>query len=214
MSSRPTRITNPTSRLLDPNNIGSPALSFHRQAVADAAAAKVGAAAQLLKENPVILPHTSSSLSLTEPTPSSRQPSPNEILSEDDEGNPGPSDDGSGTDSDSPTTMKKPAKKRRKQARKMTDVSSVVDEDGMINDINIISIDDDNNTIKKKINPTADVKYFFKLLPHEANNKKKCSACKTSQVLDVPRRMQSSWLTLPHNDGTWNIYMLVFIENG
>ncbi|KAF8809280.1 hypothetical protein BYT27DRAFT_6527237 [Phlegmacium glaucopus] len=76
----------------------------------------------------------------------------------------------------------------------------------MINDVNVISIDDDNNTIKKKINPTADVKYFFKPLPHEANNKKKRSACKTLQVLDVPRRMQSSWLTLPHNDGTWNIY--------
>ena len=62
------------------------------------------------------------------------------------------------------------------------DVSSGVDGDGMHNNVNVIDIDDDdNNAIKKKINPAADVKNFFKPLPPEANanTKKKYSACKT-----------------------------------
>ena len=49
----------------------------------------------------------------------------------------------------------------------------------MLNDVNVISIDDDNDAVKKKINPTADVKHFFKLIPQEGNDKKKRSACTT-----------------------------------
>ena len=84
MSSRPTRTANPTSRLLDPDNIGAPAIFSHRQAVADAAAAKVhtAEAQAMLLEHPENLPRcASSSLSIIEPPPStgmlsSRQPSP------------------------------------------------------------------------------------------------------------------------------------------
>ena len=57
------------------------------------------------------------------------------------------------------------------------DASSAVDEDGMLNDVQVISIDDENDAIKKKINPTADVKHFFELIPYEGYNKKKHSAC-------------------------------------
>ena len=57
------------------------------------------------------------------------------------------------------------------------DASSAVDEDGMLNNVQVISIDDENDAIKKKINPTADVKHFFELISHEGNDKKKRSAC-------------------------------------
>ena len=84
MSSCPTRTANATSQLLNQDNIRAPAIFSHHQAVADVAAAKVHAAeaqAMLLK-HPEILPRcASSSLSITEPPPStgtlsSRQPSP------------------------------------------------------------------------------------------------------------------------------------------
>jgi len=131
MTSRPTRTTNPTSRLLDPNNIGAPAISSHRQAVADAAAAKVRADAQaMLLENPENFSRASSTLSITEPPPStlsSRQPSPGPVNKRPRASEPatGPenksdhdsSEDASGTDT-SAKTKKKPTKKRRKKAQK------------------------------------------------------------------------------------------------
>ena len=131
MSSRPTRTANPTSRLLDPDNIGAPAIFSHRQAVADAAAAKVRAAeAQaMLLEHPEILPRrASSSLSITEPPPStgtlsSRQPSPVNKRPRESEAAIGSdtdleSNNNSGNDSDA-KTKKKPAKKRRRQGQKL-----------------------------------------------------------------------------------------------
>jgi len=120
MSSRPTRIINPMSRLLDPNNIGAPALSSHRQAVAEASKASAVAMAELLKANSETLPHSS----LPPSTLSSRQSSlfnkhPQINISEDEEDIPHSDDGGHPSEpSSTTTTTKKPAKKRESKHRK------------------------------------------------------------------------------------------------
>jgi hypothetical protein len=62
---------------------------------------------------------------------------------------------------------------------KATNDNEDVDENGMYKDINVIDIDQDDSSDKKKIDPTADVKHFFtEPFSCEGHGKKKQRKCK------------------------------------
>ena len=191
MASRPTWGANPTSRLVDPNNIEVPATSSsHHRAVA------AKAAAQNLP--PPLPTPTGSSASLAASSPSLEHAAPSnkrsqtETSGDEEEEHHSSSEDGIDA-----VAAKKTRTSKRKRARKtigkyflmsvtpyillsfLSGASSVVDENGMDQGVNVNDIDNNGNAHKKKSNPTADVKHFFKPLPHEANNSKKHSVCKT-----------------------------------
>ena len=206
MSARPVRTVVPTSRLVDPNNAETGILSSHRQAVVSAQVAlqqntvpsnlplPTGTVQPSSSHIPPLqtpeinaaLPPSASPISSQQQNTSNKRAQSVEISSSDEDEAPAAS-----------LTAEKPRKKKkrpRKDPRKshlnylicdanfsfictITETNPAVDNDGMHLDVHVISIDDEDTTKVTKLAPTADVKHFFKPLPHTPNGPKARSRC-------------------------------------
>ena len=189
---RDRRVVNPSSRLTADSNVAQPALSSHRESVAQVQAQRARAAAEAQKELDVSLSAVNPQLGLAPDDHLTLRPGSVPPIT-----NP-PSESGSELDRPS-TAAAKTGKKKRTRCKNSGEYlhgkyipiyllfsgvgdAAPTDNDGLYQDVAVMEIDSDSSDSEKRNknkNPKADIDQFFDPVRHMKGDKHGRRQCKT-----------------------------------